>query len=74
MNINPLLNMPYVNEVTLTGQNPPLRPPTLTASNLKALYSTDPIFAVIKDLNIFSTALKVQEASSILGVGFALSK
>ena len=24
MNMEPLLNKPYVNEVTLTGQNPPL--------------------------------------------------
>ena len=25
MNMEPLLNKPYVNEVTLTGQNPPLK-------------------------------------------------
>ena len=29
------------------------RPPTLTAGNFKALYPTDPIFIVLKDLNPF---------------------
>ena len=85
-----LLNKPYENEVTLTGQNPPLkwcqpleilthlimgmRPPTLTAGNFAALWPTDPKFLALKDLNPFKTVSKVQKTSSILRVGFALSK
>ena len=50
-----------------------LRTPTLPASNFVALSSTDPKFSALKDLNTFSTVSKVQEAGSILKVGFALS-
>ena len=51
-----------------------LRTPTLTASNFAALSPTDPKFSALKNLNPFSTVFKVQEAGSILKVGFALSK
>jgi len=51
-----------------------LRPPTLTASNFDALWPTDPIFTVFKDLNPFKRYFKYQEAGSILRVIFALSK
>ena len=51
-----------------------LRPLTLTASNFKALKFTDPKFSAFKDLRLFKTVSKVQEASIILRVGFFLSK
>ena len=51
-----------------------LRTQTLTASYFDALWPTDPKFLAIKDLNPFQTVSKVQEASIILMVGFALSK
>ena len=51
-----------------------LRPPTLTAGNFAALWPTDPKFLALKDLNPFKTVSKVQKTSSILRVGFALSK
>ena len=51
-----------------------LWPPTLTAGNFEALWPTDPKFSALKDLNLFKTVPKVQEASIILRVGFALSK
>ena len=51
-----------------------LRHPTLTALNLKALYSKDSIFTALKDLNLLKDYIKNQEASSTLRVGFALSK
>ena len=51
-----------------------LWPPTLTADNFKALWPTNPKFSALKNLNPFSTMFKVQEAGSILKVGFALSK
>ena len=44
------------------------------ASNFAALWPTDPKFSVFKDLIFFSTVSKIQEASSILKVSFALSK
>ena len=44
------------------------------ASNFEILWPTDPKFSVFKDLNFFSTVPKVQEATRILGMGFALSK
>ena len=47
---------------------------SLMASNFAALSPTDPKFSALKDLNPFSTVSKVQEAGSILKVGFALSK
>ena len=50
------------------------RPPTLTASNFAALWPTNPKFSALKNLNPFSTVFKVQEAGSILKVGFAFSK
>ena len=51
-----------------------LRPPTLTDSNFAALWPTDPKFLALKVLNPFKTVSKVQKTSSILRVGFALSK
>ena len=51
-----------------------LRPPTLTASNFAALWPTDPKFSAFKHLNLLKKHTKNQEASSILRVGFALSK
>ena len=50
-----------------------LIPPTLTASNFKALKSTDPILTVLKDLNPLKECIKNQEASYNFRVGFALS-
>ena len=47
---------------------------SLMASNFAALWPTDPKFSALKDLILFSTVSKVQEASSILKVGFAFSK
>ena len=47
---------------------------SLMASNFAALSPTDPKFSALKNLNPFSTVFKVQEAGSILKVGFALSK
>ena len=42
--------------------------------NFAALWPTDPKFLALKDLNLFKTVSKVQKTSSILRVGFALSK
>ena len=50
-----------------------LRPSTLTASNFDALWPKDPIFTVLKDLNLLKRYFKNQEAGSILRVIFALS-
>ena len=47
---------------------------SLMASNFASLWLTDPKFSAIKDLYCFSTVKKVQEASRILRMGFALSK
>ena len=44
-----------------------LRPPTLTASNFKVLKPTDPIFTVIKDLNLLKSILKINRLGTILG-------
>ena len=46
---------------------------SLMASNFAALSPADTKFLALKDLNPFSTVSKVQEAGSILKVGFALS-
>ena len=51
-----------------------LRPPTLKASNFKALRCTDPIFLAWKGLICFPKYTKIQESGSIFMVGFALSK
>ena len=50
------------------------RLPTLTASNFAALRLTDPKFSAFEILNPFKTVKKVQGASRILKVAFALSK
>ena len=47
---------------------------TLMAGKFVALWPTDPTFSALKDLNLFKNVSKVQEANSILRVGFALSK
>ena len=47
---------------------------SLMDSNFAALWSTDPKFLAVKDLNPFSTMYKVQEDSRILRMGFDLSK
>ena len=47
---------------------------SLMAGNFAALLPTTPKFSAIRDLNLFSTESKAQKASSILKVGFALSK
>ena len=51
-----------------------LRTPNLTASNFAALWLTDLKFSASKDLSPFSKCVKFQEATSILRLGFALSK
>ena len=48
--------------------------PSLMASNFTALSPTDLKFLALKDLNLVLIVSKVQEAGSILKVGFALSK
>ena len=45
-----------------------------TANNFAALQSKDLKFSALKDLDSLQTASKVQEAISILRMGFALSK
>ena len=50
-----------------------LRPPTLTASNFKALSAIDPIFTVLKDLNLLKNYTKSQKASYNFKLDFALS-
>ena len=44
------------------------------AGNFAALWSSDPKLIAFKDLNLLKTVSKFQEASSILKVGFTLSK
>ena len=44
------------------------------AGNFAALLPTDPKFLALKDLNLFKTVLKVQEARRILRVDVTLSK
>ena len=44
---------------------------SLMAGNFAALWPTDPTFSGLKDLNPFKAFYKIQEASSILKVGFA---
>ena len=44
---------------------------SLMAGNFAALWPTDPTFSALKDLNPFKIVYKVQEASSILRMGFA---
>ena len=51
-----------------------LRPPTLTAGNFEALYSTDPLLTVLKDLNPLKRYAKYQEASYNFRLGFVCSK
>ena len=47
---------------------------SLTASNFEVLWPKDLKFSAFQDVFFFSIVSKVQEASSILRVGFALSK
>ena len=47
---------------------------SLMAGNFAALWTTDPKFLSLKDLNLLKKYNKNQEASSILRVVFALSK
>ena len=51
-----------------------VRPPTLTTGNFEAIWSKEFKILAIKDLNRLKKYVKYQEASSILKVGFALSK
>ena len=51
-----------------------VRPPTLTTGNFEAIWPKDLKISAIKDLNRLKKYAKNQEASSILKVGFALSK
>ena len=51
-----------------------LRPPTLKAGNFTTLYSTDPIFTVLKDINLLKKFMKNQEASNNFKLGFAPSE
>ena len=51
-----------------------LRTPTLASNNFAALWSTNPKFSALKDLNSFSTVSKVENAGNSLKAGFALSK
>ena len=50
-----------------------LRPRTLTASNFKALLSTDSLFTVSKDLNLLKKYTKYQKINDNFRLGFALS-
>ena len=47
---------------------------SLMAGNFAALWPTDSKFSALKDLILFSTVSKDQKASSILKVGFSLSR
>ena len=47
-----------------------LRTPTLKDGSFAALWPTDPLFAVLEDLDIFKKYTKNQEAGSILRVSF----
>ena len=47
---------------------------SLMASNFATLWPTDSKFLALKNLNPLKTVLKFQEASSVLKMGFALSK
>ena len=47
---------------------------SLTAKNFAALWSTESIYTLLKDLNLSQSVSEVQEAGSIQRVGFALSK
>ena len=47
---------------------------SLTDNIFAALWPTDPIFTVLKDLNLLKKHIKSQEADSILRISFALSK
>ena len=51
-----------------------VRPPTLNTGNFRAIWPKDFKISAIKDLNRLKKYVKYQEASSILKVGFALSK
>ena len=51
-----------------------LRPPTLTASNFEALWSTDLILTVLKDLNPLKKYAKHQEPSYNFRLSFVCSK
>ena len=51
-----------------------VRPPTLTTGNFEAIWPKDLKFSAIKDLNCLKKYFRYQEASSILKMGFALSK
>ena len=44
------------------------------AGNFAALWPTDPKFLALNNLNPFQTVSEVQKTSSILRMGFALSK
>ena len=50
-----------------------LRTPTLVASNFAALWSTNPKFSSLEDLNLFKKYIKNQEDSYNFRLGFALS-
>ena len=41
-----------------------LRPPTLKASKLEALYSTDPIFTKLKDLKLLKSVPKIKRLAA----------
>ena len=51
-----------------------LRTTNLTANNFAVLWSIDPKFLALKDLNLLKKHTKNQEASSILRLVFTLSK
>ena len=51
-----------------------VRPPTLTTGNFEAIWPKDLKILAIRDLNLLKKYVKYQKASSILRVGFALSK
>ena len=51
-----------------------VRPPTLTTGNFEAIWPKDLKISAIKDLNRLKKYVKYQEVSSILKMGFALSK
>ena len=71
-----LLHKLYVNEVTLSRQNLPLKSnhsQMFMASNFVALWPTDPKFSALKDLLFFLQRIEFQGADSILKVNFALS-
>ena len=66
---------PHSNRSAHVGEQPGSNhSQSLMAGKFEALWPTEPIFTVLKDLNLFKNCIKNQEASNNFRIGFALSK